>query len=145
LPAPGQIVSSCKQVSEFKDFVRSVLHVQAAPMFKSVSFLFVLMKWRLLIVCRDMALLEGSLLLILRLWQWWIEIVYEMKDGILLPVSMTILDCSSLLTSEQTKHRKHEAQYAQTGHSFAAFVYSCFGALETSGIRYLWVLAMLEL
>jgi hypothetical protein len=50
-----------------------------------------------------------------------------------------------LLTAEQTKYRKHEAEYAQTGHSFVAFVCSCFGELGTSAIRYLWVLAMLEL
>ena len=54
-------------------------------------------------------------------------------------------DNPGLLTAEQTKYRKHEAQYAQTGHSFVAFVCSCFGALGPSAIRYLWVLAMLEL
>ena len=42
---------------------------------------------------RAQALLEGSLFLMLRLWQWCMEMVYGMKDGILLPVSMTILDC----------------------------------------------------
>jgi hypothetical protein len=54
-------------------------------------------------------------------------------------------DNPELLTAEQIKYRKHEAQYAQTGHSFVAFVCSCFGALGPSAIRYLWVLAMLEL
>jgi hypothetical protein len=56
-------------------------------------------------------------------------------------------DNHGLLTAEQTKYCKHEAQYAQMGHSFVAFVCSCFGALGPSAIRYLWVfkLAMLEL
>jgi hypothetical protein len=55
--------------------------------------LFVLMNWQLLIVCRDMALLESSLLLLLRPWQWLMAMVSGMKGGILLPVTMTILDC----------------------------------------------------
>ena len=54
-------------------------------------------------------------------------------------------DNPGMLAAEQTKYRKHEAQYAQTGYSFVAFVCSCFGALGPSAIRYLWVLAMLEL
>ena len=33
----------------------------------------------------------------------------------------------------------------ETGYSFVAFVCSCFGALGPSALRYLWVLAMLEL
>ena len=54
-------------------------------------------------------------------------------------------DNPGMLVAEQTKYRKHEAQYAQTGYSFVAFVCSSFGALGPSAIRYLWVLAMLEL
>ncbi len=46
--------------------------------------------------------------------------------------------------AEQTKYRRHEAQYAQTGHSVVAFMYSCFGALGPPAIRHLWVLAMLD-
>ena len=41
-------------------------------------------------------------------------------------------DNPGLLTAEQTKYHKHEAQYAQTGHSFVALVCSCFGALGPS-------------
>jgi hypothetical protein len=41
--------------------------------------------------------------------------------------------------------KNFRAEYAQTGHSFVAFVCSCFGALGPSAISYLWVLAMLEL
>jgi hypothetical protein len=40
--------------------------------------------------------------------------------------------------AEQTKYQKHETAYAHTGHSFVAFICSCFGALGPS------VLAMLE-
>ncbi len=42
---------------------------------------------------------------------------------------------------------KHEIAYASahTGYSFAAFICSCFGALGPSAIRYLLMLAMLEL
>jgi hypothetical protein len=54
-------------------------------------------------------------------------------------------DNHGLWTAEQTKYRKNEAQYAQPGHSFVVFVCSCFGALVPSAIRYLRVLAMLEL
>ena len=54
-------------------------------------------------------------------------------------------DNPGMLVAEQTKYRKHEVQYAQTGYSFVAFVCSSFGALGPSAIRYLWALAMLEL
>ena len=54
-------------------------------------------------------------------------------------------DNPGMLDAEQTKYRKHEAQYAHTGYSFVAFVCSSFGALGPSAIRYLWALAMLEL
>ena len=54
-------------------------------------------------------------------------------------------DNPGMVDAEQTKYRKHEAQYAHTGYSFVAFVCSSFGALGPSAIRYLWALAMLEL
>ena len=54
-------------------------------------------------------------------------------------------DNPGMMAAEQTKYKKHEAQYSHTGYSFVAFVCSCFGALGPSAIRYMWVLAMLEL
>jgi hypothetical protein len=50
-----------------------------------------------------------------------------------------------MLAAEQTKYRKHELAYSQTGYSFIAFICSCFEALGPSAILYLSVLAMLEL
>ncbi len=44
-------------------------------------------------------------------------------------------DNPGMLVAEQTKYRKHEAQYAQTGYSFVAFVCSGFGVLGPSAIR----------
>ena len=54
-------------------------------------------------------------------------------------------DNPGMIAAEQTKYRKHEAQYSHTGYSFVVFVCSCFGALGPSALQYLWVLAMLEL
>jgi hypothetical protein len=54
-------------------------------------------------------------------------------------------DNPGMLAAEQTKYRKHELAYSHTGYSFVAFICSCFGALGPSAIRYLSVLAMLEL
>jgi hypothetical protein len=45
----------------------------------------------------------------------------------------------------QNKYQKHEIAYAHMGYSFVAFMSSCFGALGPSALRYLSVLAMLEL
>jgi hypothetical protein len=49
------------------------------------------------------------------------------------------------VNAEQIKYRKHELAYAHAGYSFVAFICSCFGALGPSALRYLTVLAMLEL
>jgi hypothetical protein len=54
-------------------------------------------------------------------------------------------DNPGMLAAEQAKYRKHELAYAHNGHSFVAIVCSCFGALGPSAIRYLSMLAMLEL
>ncbi len=54
-------------------------------------------------------------------------------------------DNPGMLAAEQTKYRKHELAYSHTGYSLVVFICSCFGALGPSAIRYLSVLAMLEL
>ena len=54
-------------------------------------------------------------------------------------------DNPGLAAAEAQKYRKHEAAYVNIGYSFVAFVCSCFAAFGPSALRYMYVLAALEL